>query len=78
VRGVRFSAQAARAVVRDIQRGEHRLHVPLCAIYNVERTGCSDDYGQRYTVDFTLIRGERQARVRSALCTIELRCYGRI
>ena len=25
-----------------------------------------DDYGQRYIVDFTLIRGERQARVRSA------------
>ena len=26
----------------------------------------SDDYGQRYTIDFTLVRGERQARVRSA------------
>jgi len=26
----------------------------------------SDYYGQRYIVDFTLVRGERQARVRSA------------
>ena len=26
----------------------------------------SDDYGQRYIVDFTLVRGERQAHVRSA------------
>ncbi len=32
----------------------------------------SDDYGQRYTVDFTLVRGERQARGRSARLTS---CY---
>jgi hypothetical protein len=28
--------------------------------------GDIDDYGQRYTVDFALIRGERQATIRSA------------
>ena len=37
-----------------------------------------DDYGQRYTVDFALVRGERQARVRSAWIVLRDECLPRL